>query len=235
VAAVVAFVRIGVVNEVPAVPAVLTFELYHFTEPLAQLAVRVAVNPEQITVAVDADGGVGFGFTVMVPVALTVPHPPVNGILYPNVPDAVGVPLMVITLAAQAAVTPAGKPVAAPIPVAAVVACVILVNRVLLHNVGVVEAAPTVLFGVTVIVPVALTVPHPPVNGILYPNVPDAVGVPLIVITLAAHAAVTPAGKPVAAPIPVAPVVACVILVNRVLIHNVGVEDAAPAVLVTKV
>ena len=59
---------------------------------------------------------------------------------------------------------------------------------------------------------------------------PDAVGVPLMVITLAAHAAVTPAGNPVAAPMPVAPVVACVILVNAVLIHNVGVDDGAPAV-----
>jgi hypothetical protein len=34
--------------------------------------------------------------------------------------------------------------------------------------------------GSTVIVPVALTVPQPPVNGML--NVPAAVGVPLIVI-----------------------------------------------------
>ena len=61
---------------------------------------------------------------------------------------------------------------------------------------------------------------------------PDAVGVPLMVILFAAHAAVTPAGNPVAAPIPVAPVVAIVILVSAVLIHNVGVEDGAPAVLV---
>ena len=50
-----------------------------------------------------------------------------------------------------------------------------------------------------------------------------------------AKLAVTPAGKPLGAPIPVAPVVACVILVNSVLIHNVGVEDGAAAVLVTKV
>jgi hypothetical protein len=33
-------------------------------------------------------------------------------------------------------------------------------------------------------------------------------------------------------PIPVASVVVCVILVNAVLIHNVGVEDAALEVLV---
>ena len=82
-------------------------------------------------------------------------------------PDAVGVPLIVTVLDAKAAVTPAGKPVAAPMPVALVVLCVIVVNAVLIHNVGVDDAAPTVLFGVTVIVPVAFTVPQPPVNGML--------------------------------------------------------------------
>jgi hypothetical protein len=41
------------------------------------------------------------------------------------------------------------------------------VSTVLIHNVGVVEAAPAVLAGVTVIVPVAFTLPQPPVNGIL--------------------------------------------------------------------
>ena len=74
---------------------------------------------------------------------------------------------MVITLAAQAAVTPGGKPVGAPIPVAPVVACVMFVIRVLIHKVGVDEGAPAVLFAVTVIVPVALTLPQPPVKGIL--------------------------------------------------------------------
>ena len=76
-------------------------------------------------------------------------------------------PLIVIVLLAQVAVTPVGKPVAVPIPVAPVVVCVILVKAVLIHNVGVDEAAPAVLFGVTVMVPVAVTLPHPPVNGIL--------------------------------------------------------------------
>ena len=47
---------------------------------------------------------------------------------------------------------------------------------------------------------------------------------------LLAHVAVTPVGKLVAVPIPVAPVVVCVILVNAVLIHNVGAADAAPTV-----
>ena len=83
---------------------------------------------------------------------------------------------------------------------------------------------------VTVIVPVALTLPQPPVNGILYGNVPEALGVPLIVIVLDDHDAVTPLGNPVADPIPVAPVVVCVIAVIGVLIHTVGVEEATPAV-----
>jgi hypothetical protein len=46
-----------------------------------------------------------------------------------------------------------------------VVVCVIGVSAVLIHNVGVEEGAPTVLAGVTVIVPVAFTAPHPPVSG----------------------------------------------------------------------
>ena len=74
---------------------------------------------------------------------------------------------MVILLAAQAAVTPAGKPVGVPIPVAKVVVCVMAVNAVLIHNVGVLEAAATVIFGVTVIVPVAFTDAQTPVNGML--------------------------------------------------------------------
>jgi len=63
-------------------------------------------------------------------------------------------------------------------------------------------------------------------------NVPDAVGVPLIVMVLAAQAAVTPAGKPVAVPMPVAPVVVWVIEVKAVLIQRVGVEEDADTVLV---
>ena len=82
-------------------------------------------------------------------------------------PDALGVPLMVITSESQAALTPAGSPVAVPMPVAPVVACVIFVNAVLIHSVGVLDATPAVLTGVTVIVPVAFTVSQPPVNGML--------------------------------------------------------------------
>ena len=82
-------------------------------------------------------------------------------------PDAVGVPLIVMVLPAHAAVTPAGKPVGDPIPVAPVVAIVILVNTVLIQRVGVDEGAPAVFAGVTVIVPVAFTLPQPPVSGML--------------------------------------------------------------------
>ena len=171
------------------------------------------------------------GLTVIVPVAFTLPQPPVNGMLQLYVPANVGVPEMVIVLVAHTAVTPAGKPVADPIPVALVVVCVIAVKAVFTHKVGVELAAPTVLAGLTVIVPVALTDPQPPVKGILQLYVPANVGVPEMVIVLVAHKAVTPAGKPVAAPIPVALVVACVIAVKAVFTHKVGVELAAPTVL----
>ena len=84
-----------------------------------------------------------------------------------NVPEAVGVPLIVTVLEDQDAVTPAGRPVGVPIPVAPVVIYVIAVKAVLMHSVGVEEAVPAVLSGVTVIVPVADTLPQPPVSGML--------------------------------------------------------------------
>lgn len=74
---------------------------------------------------------------------------------------------MVIVLEAQEAVTPAGSPVAVPMPEAPVVVCVILVNVELIQSDGVDEAALAVLAAVTVIVPVAFTEPQPPVKGIL--------------------------------------------------------------------
>ena len=74
---------------------------------------------------------------------------------------------MVMVLDPKEAVTPAGKPVAVPMPVAPVVACVILVKTVLIHNVGEDDATLAVLLAVTVIVPVALITPQPPVNGML--------------------------------------------------------------------
>jgi hypothetical protein len=52
----------------------------------------------------------------------------------------------------------------------------------------------------------------------------------MIVITFADHDADTPAGRPLGVPIPVAPVVVCVIFVSAVLIQRVGVEDAEDTV-----
>ena len=79
---------------------------------------------------------------------------------------------MVIVFAAQVAEIPVGKPLAPStpsfeIPVALTVVWVMFVIAVLIHGVWVEEAAVTVMFAVTVIVPVALTKPQPPVNGIL--------------------------------------------------------------------
>ena len=77
---------------------------------------------------------------------------------------------------AQAAVTPAGNPVAVPIPVAPVVECVILVNNVLIHKVGVLEAAPAVLFPFTVPVIAVFTVLAPVLAEVIFPEgEPDAV------------------------------------------------------------
>ena len=72
---------------------------------------------------------------------------------------------MVIVLDAQFAFTPEGNPDGDPIPVASVVAWVMLVSGVLIQSVGVEEGGPAVMSAVTVIVPVALTEPHPPVRG----------------------------------------------------------------------
>ena len=52
-----------------------------------------------------------------------------------------------------------------------------------------------------------------------------------MVIVFAAQLADTPAGSPRGVPMPVAPVVACVIAVSAVPIQSVGVDEAAPAVL----
>ena len=83
-----------------------------------------------------------------------------------KVPVEVGVPLIVILFAAQVAVTPAGNPETIPMPVAPVVVKVILVRAVLIHSVGLLDGVPTELAAVTVIVPVALMILHPPVKGI---------------------------------------------------------------------
>lgn len=65
---------------------------------------------------------------------------------------------------------------------------------------------------------------------------PVAVGVPVMVIVLAAHDALTPAGKPLAPltpllAIPVAPVVAMVMGDKSAFTHSVGLALGAPAVL----
>ena len=52
-----------------------------------------------------------------------------------------------------------------------------------------------------------------------------------MVITFPAQAAVKPAGNPDAVPMPLALVVACVMLVSACPAHNVGLLEAAPAVL----
>jgi hypothetical protein len=77
---------------------------------------------------------------------------------------------MVATFDAQAPVTPAGKPMNVA-PVAVVVAYVIFEIAELMHRVCALEPAEElkeiVLFGVTLIVPVAFTAPQPaPVKGI---------------------------------------------------------------------
>ena len=87
-------------------------------------------------------------------------------------PDAVGVPLMVMVLDAHAALTPAVKLFAPDMPsfampVAPVVAMVMLVSVVLMQSFGAEDGAPAVLSAVTVIVPVAFILPQPPVNGML--------------------------------------------------------------------
>ena len=87
-----------------------------------------------------------------------------------KVPEAVGDPEIVTTFADQLPVTPPGRPVTVA-PVAVVVVYVMFVIAVLIQSVcasvPTAELLAIVLFGVTVIVPVALTVPQPPVNGIV--------------------------------------------------------------------
>jgi hypothetical protein len=70
----------------------------------------------------------------------------------------------VILFEAQLADTPAGSPRGVPIPVAPVVVCDIGVIAIPTQTDGVDEGTLTVLFAVTDIVPVAFTVPQPPVR-----------------------------------------------------------------------
>ena len=68
---------------------------------------------------------------------------------------SVGVPLIVIRLADQLAVTPAGSPMGVPMPVAPEDTMVILVRGVLTQRVGVEDGIPIVFLLITVMVPVA--------------------------------------------------------------------------------
>jgi hypothetical protein len=86
-----------------------------------------------------------------------------------KVPAAFGVPLKISWFVGdpkKVAITPAGRFVGAPIPVAPVVFRIIFGSGVFIHRVGLLEGDPAVLI-FTVMVPVALTVPQPPVKGIL--------------------------------------------------------------------
>ena len=73
-------------------------------------------------------------------------------------------------LLANAAVTPAGKPVADPIPVANVVVWVMFVKAVLIHNVGVDEAVPAVFVELTVPVIAELIVVAPVLAEVIFPD-----------------------------------------------------------------
>jgi predicted signal transduction protein with EAL and GGDEF domain len=74
---------------------------------------------------------------------------------------------MVIVSADHLAVTPAGKPVTVPIPVAFVVVCLISVIIELTHKTGDEDAELTVFVGEMIKLPIAFTLPQPPINGIV--------------------------------------------------------------------
>ena len=155
-------------------------------------------------------------FTVNVPVAVTVPHPPVRVTMYPNgLPVVVeGEPLIVIFPAEYVPFTPAGSPLNVA-PVAPVDVYVISVIAEFRQTVWVLlaEVSVIVLTGLTVMVPVAVTLPHPPVTVTVYPKgLPVVVdGEPLIVMLPAEYVPLTPAGSPLNVT-PVAPVDVYVIL-----------------------
>jgi uncharacterized membrane protein len=80
-------------------------------------------------------------------------------------PLSVGVPEMLITLFAQLALTPLGKPNAVPMPVAPPVECVSALRTELTHDLGVDEAILTVLLFTMVILPVAFKLLQEPNTG----------------------------------------------------------------------
>ena|SRR5437879_13913809 len=101
---------------------------YHLKVPLLPLLAERPTVPDPHLKLFVPIGAEGKGLTVIVPVAVMLPQPPVKVTVYPNgLPTAVvGVPLMVATLAAQLPVTPAGSPLKVA-PVAPAVVYVILV------------------------------------------------------------------------------------------------------------
>ena len=127
------------------------------------------------------------GLTVMVPVAVTVPHPPVRVTVYPKgLPVVVdGEPLIVMFPAEYVPLTPEGNPLNVA-PVTPVDVYVILAIGEFRQAVWMLlpDVSVMVLTGFTVIVPVAVTLPQPPVRVTVYPNgLPVAVeGEPLIVM-----------------------------------------------------
>ena len=74
---------------------------------------------------------------------------------------------MVMVFDNHEAVTPLGRSIGVPMPVAPVVTMVMLLKAELIHKVGADDGVAAVFTGVTVIVPVALIFPQPPVNGTL--------------------------------------------------------------------
>ena len=110
------------------------------------------------------------GFTVIVPVATAGTQPPVVVTVYVNVPDTVGVPLIVYTSLAHVPVTPDGKPDTTAF-VAMLVVYLILVKLVLIHItcafVPTAELKVITSFGFTFIIPVFVITPHPPINVIV--------------------------------------------------------------------
>jgi hypothetical protein len=103
--------------------------------------------------------------TLIAPVAVMFPHPPVRNTVKLYVPTAVGDPVIETEFAAHAPLTPAGNPVIVA-PVAPVVEYVIDAIAVLTHRVWLFVPEPEVnaieLAAVIVKVPDAVTVPHPP-------------------------------------------------------------------------
>ena len=136
----------------------------NITSSPAQIVPSSSMRPDRSVTVIEAFGA---ALIMIVPTALIVPQPPVNGILYVKIPLTVGVPLMVIRFADHDADTPVGRPIAVPIPVAPIVLWVIFVSAELIQSVGVEDAKVTVLAGVTTIEPVALKLSQPPIKGIL--------------------------------------------------------------------